>query len=121
MLEPVLPDKTFFSMGEVSRILQVKPYILRYWEKEMGLIRPARRESGQRKFTRSDVLLISRVKDLLYEKGLTIAGARRQLLEERRDRNSPESKRQKTEQVRQSDLVKQIYRELKDIAQCLKD
>jgi DNA-binding transcriptional MerR regulator len=79
MLETLLPPQTYFSISEVSELTHVKPYIIRYWESQFGLLRPARRESGQRKFTQKEVDAINRIKELLYEKGFTIAGAKRYL------------------------------------------
>src|ERR1700730_4699735 len=82
MLETLLPEQTYFSISEVSQVTQVKPYVIRYWESQFGLLRPARRESGQRKFTQKEIDTIRRIKDLLYEKGFTIAGAKRFLRQE---------------------------------------
>ena len=84
MLDTLLPPQTYFSIGEVSRMTQVKPYVIRYWESQFGILRPPRRESGQRKFTQKEVDTILRIKDLLYAKGFTIAGAKRYLRENRR-------------------------------------
>jgi len=81
-----IPDKNFFSIGEASKIAGVKPYVLRYWESEFRLLRPARRESGHRKYTRNDLELIGRIKELLYEKKFSIAGAKKHLLEEGREK-----------------------------------
>jgi DNA-binding transcriptional MerR regulator len=79
MLETLLPPQTFFSIREVSQISQVKSYVIRYWETQFGTLRPARRESGQRKFTQKDIDTILRIKELLYEKRFTIAGAKQYL------------------------------------------
>ena len=84
MLETVLPEQTYYSIGEVSQLTQVKPYVIRYWESQFGTLRPARRDSGQRKFTRKEVDTILRIKQLLYEKRFTIAGAKRYFKEETR-------------------------------------
>ncbi|MEW6557645.1 MAG: MerR family transcriptional regulator [Elusimicrobiota bacterium] len=81
-----IEDKNYFSIGEVEKITGVKPYILRYWEQEFRILRPARRSSGQRKYTHQDISLILRIKELLYTKGFTIAGAKRFLIEEKRKR-----------------------------------
>ena len=81
-----IPDKNFFSIGEASKITGVKPYILRYWESEFKLLRPARRESGHRKYTRNDLELIGEIKELLYEKKFSIAGAKKYLLDERKNK-----------------------------------
>src|SRR5579863_5351560 len=88
MLETLLPEQTYFSISEVSSLTQVKPYVIRYWESQFGILRPARRESGQRKFTQKEVDAILRIKDLLYDKRFTIAGARRFLKQEARRGNA---------------------------------
>jgi DNA-binding transcriptional MerR regulator len=88
MLElPPIPDKEFFSIGEASRIAQIPAYVLRYWESEFKLLRPARRTSGQRKYIRKDIETIFVIKDLLYGKKFTIAGAKRHLLDERKKKD----------------------------------
>src|SRR5438105_12652449 len=82
MLETLLPPQTYFSIGEVSRLTQVKPYVIRYWESQFGSLRPPRRDSGQRKFTKKEVETILRIKELLHEKRYTISGAKRVLQQE---------------------------------------
>src|SRR5438477_4171113 len=84
MLETLLPPQTYFSIGEVSQLTQVKPYVIRYWESQFGVLRPPRRDSGQRKFTKKEVDTILRIKELLHEKRFTIAGAKRILQQEAR-------------------------------------
>ena len=84
MLESLLPPQTYFSIREVSQLTQVKPYVIRYWETQFTALRPARRESGQRKFTQKDVDSILRIKELLYDKRFTIAGAKQYLKREAR-------------------------------------
>ncbi|MFQ5866456.1 MAG: MerR family transcriptional regulator [bacterium] len=81
-----IPEKNFFSIGEASKITGVKPYVLRYWESEFRLLRPARRESGHRKYTPKDLELIGEIKELLYENKFSIAGAKKYLLEERKNK-----------------------------------
>ena len=76
-----LPTKLFFRIGEVARILQVEPHVLRYWETEFRSVRPQKSARGQRVYSRRDVETLLRVKDLLYDQGFTIAGARRRLRE----------------------------------------
>jgi len=88
MLETILPEQTYFSISEVGALTQVKPYVIRYWESQFGILRPARRDSGQRKFTQKEVDAILRIKDLLYDKRFTIAGARRFLKQESRRGNA---------------------------------
>lgn len=81
---PPIPEKEFFSIGEVSRIVQVPAYVLRYWESEFRLLRPQRRSSGQRKFVRRDIESVFQIKDLLYTKKFTIAGAKKHLMGDKR-------------------------------------
>ncbi len=74
-----LPDKLYFKVGEVSAIVGVPAYVLRFWEAEFKKIKPKRSPSGQRMYRKSDVELILRIKHLLYEKKFTIQGARQHL------------------------------------------
>ncbi len=74
-----LPDKQYFKIGEVSRILGVKPHVLRYWETEFPAIRPQKTRTNQRLYRRKDVEQLLLVKQLLYEEGFTIAGANKRL------------------------------------------
>ena len=78
---PEIPDKLYFKIGEVSELLGVEPYVLRYWETEFRSIRPQKSRKGQRIYSRRDVDRLLKVKDLLYTHGFTIAGARRRLRE----------------------------------------
>ncbi len=72
-------DKRFFRIGEVSRIIGVEPYVLRYWESEFSQIRPQRADSKQRTYQKRDLEIIMEIKRLLYEEKLTIEGARQRL------------------------------------------
>lgn len=76
-----LPDKLYFRIGEVSEHTGIKPYVLRYWESEFQEIQPIRRKS-QRLYDRDTILLIMRIKHMLYEQNFTIAGAKKMLREE---------------------------------------
>ena len=76
-----LPDKPFFKIGEVARICGVKPFVLRYWETEFRAIKPQKTQSGQRLYRRKDVEALLRVRELLYERRFTIAGARTRMRE----------------------------------------
>ncbi|MBN1824195.1 MAG: MerR family transcriptional regulator [Endomicrobiales bacterium] len=86
---PPLPDKEFFSIGEVSQIAQLPAYVLRYWENEFRLLRPARRVSGQRKYIKRDIEAVFQIKDLLYNKKFTIAGAKKALIGDKRRKEEP--------------------------------
>ena len=88
-----IPDKAYFRIGEVARLLGVKPYVLRYWETEFRVIRPQKSRSQQRLYRRRDVELLRDIRRLLYEERYTIEGARKRLrarLEEA-DRDEPEA------------------------------
>ncbi len=87
---PPLPDREYFNIGEASRIAQVPVHTLRYWESSARLLRPIRRESGHRRYTRGDMETIFRIKDLVVHRRMTIAGARRVLLLGRRPQKPPE-------------------------------
>ncbi|MDA3792295.1 MAG: MerR family transcriptional regulator [Elusimicrobia bacterium] len=74
----------YVTIGEVSNMTGVEAYTLRYWEDEFKLLRPVRRESGQRRYTRNDIRTIEKIKTLLYEKKFSIAGAKKQLVKEQK-------------------------------------
>ncbi len=74
-----LPDKTYFRIGEVARITRVKPYVLRFWESEFKMMAPPKSRSKQRMYRKKDIETILRIKELLYERGFTIKGARKKL------------------------------------------
>jgi DNA-binding transcriptional MerR regulator len=75
----LIPDKLYFRIGEVSKLTQTKPYVLRFWEAEFPTLRPVKAKSGHRMYRRQDVEMVLEIKRLLYEKGYTIEGARKQL------------------------------------------
>jgi DNA-binding transcriptional MerR regulator len=76
---PAIPAKRYFTIGEVSDLCGVKPYVLRYWEQEFTQLKPMKRRGNRRYYQHHEVLLIRRIRDLLYEQGFTINGARNQL------------------------------------------
>jgi DNA-binding transcriptional MerR regulator len=84
---PPIPDKQYFTIGEVTQIVQLPPYVLRYWESQFRLLKPARRTSGQRIYMRRDIERIFQVKDLLHSKKFTIAGAKKHLMGDRRKKD----------------------------------
>ena len=75
----VIPDKLFFTISEVSEISQIKPYILRYWEKQFKFLKPVRSIGGQRSYRKKDVEMVLLIKKLLYDEKFTIAGAKNRL------------------------------------------
>ncbi|NPU86545.1 MAG: MerR family transcriptional regulator [Syntrophaceae bacterium] len=78
-MHETIPDKAYFRIGEVSRILGVEPYVIRYWESVFRTVRPERTRSDQRRYRRKDVEELLIIKNLLYEERFTIAGAKTQL------------------------------------------
>lgn len=78
---PAIPAKRYFTIGEVSELCGVKPYVLRYWEQEFTQLKPMKRRGNRRYYQHHEVLLIRRIRDLLYDQGFTISGARNQLNE----------------------------------------
>jgi DNA-binding transcriptional MerR regulator len=74
-----IPNKLFFKIGEVCEITDTQPYVLRYWESEFPALAPAKNSSGQRIYRRKDIETVLRIKQLLYEEGFTIAGAKKRL------------------------------------------
>ena len=77
----IVPDKLYFRIGEVSRLVGVKPYVLRYWETEFSDVKPDKSKSGQRLYRRRDVESLLSIRELLYEHKFTISGARKRLKE----------------------------------------
>ena len=84
--KPQIPDKLYFRIGEVSQIVGVEPYVLRYWESEFRGLAPKKSDTGQRMFRKKDVELLLRIRELLYDRKFTIEGARKVLA----DRTEPE-------------------------------
>jgi DNA-binding transcriptional MerR regulator len=76
---PAIPAKRYFTIGEVSDLCGVKPYVLRYWEQEFTQLKPMKRRGNRRYYQHHEVLLIRRIRELLYDQGFTISGARNRL------------------------------------------
>src|SRR6202140_2273880 len=77
--ESIIPDKSLFRIGEVSRVTATKPFVLRYWETEFPMLQPVKSPKGHRLYRREDIDTVFTIKRLLYDEGFTIAGARRPL------------------------------------------
>jgi DNA-binding transcriptional MerR regulator len=88
---PAIPAKRYFTIGEVSDLCGVKPYVLRYWEQEFTQLKPMKRRGNRRYYQHHEVLLIRRIRELLYEQGFTISGARNRLTELVHGRGEPVS------------------------------
>jgi len=116
---PDIPDKLYFKIGEVSELLGVEPYVLRYWESEFPGLSPKKSGTGHRLYRRKDVELLLRIKHLLYEKRFTIEGARQSLQSEAK---APKAKGMKRVQpdLFSEDPLPNIRRQLVDILQLLK-
>jgi DNA-binding transcriptional MerR regulator len=108
MQQRQIPDKLFFKIGEVCEIVGLEPYVLRFWESEFPNLAPQKSKSGHRVYKRKDVEMVFRIKELLYERGYTIPGARKQL-----------SRRRMTREDRERMLVS-VCKELREILTLLR-
>jgi DNA-binding transcriptional MerR regulator len=121
--EMAIPDKEEFKIGEVCEIAGVKPFVLRYWETEFPELSPVKGAGGQRTYTRADVELILRIKQLLYEERFTVAGAKKRLTEEvaAQEVKPPKLDTKPSAQVESlRRVLKQTRRELEAILSLLK-
>lgn len=116
---PEIPDKLYFKIGEVSELLGVEPYVLRYWESEFPVLSPKKSGTGHRLYRRKDVELLLRIKHLLYEKRFTIEGARQTLHAEAK---APKAKpvKQAQQELFSEDPLPEIRRELAEILKMFK-
>src|SRR5256884_2834558 len=115
---PEIPDKLYFKIGEVSELLGVEPYVLRYWETEFTVLSPKKSGTGHRLYRRKDVELLLRIKHLLYEKRFTIDGARQFLIAEAKSIHQKDIKQE--QQALFSDPMPEIRRELSEILKLLR-
>ena len=119
-----IPDKQYFRIGEVSRITELKTYVLRYWETEFDIIEPKKSRSNQRLYGKDDVEIILLIKELLYNQKFTIAGARKRLAELKEQKGSKRTAEQTSfdfekNHARQA-ILKGIKQELNEILDLLK-
>lgn len=122
-MSPVVPDKLFFRIGEVSQLVGVEAYVLRYWETEFRGIAPKKSDSGQRMFRRKDVELLLQIKDLLYNRKFTIEGAKKVLAEKPAPPRTGASKKKSALQrglFDAPDPIAQIRREVASILELLR-
>ena len=118
---PEIPDKLYFKIGEVSELLGVEPYVLRYWETEFTVLSPKKSGTGHRLYRRKDVELLLRIKHLLRDKRFTIEGARQSLqAEAKAPKPRPVKVRESQQELFATDPLPEIRRELADILQLLK-
>ena len=107
------PNKIFYRVGEVGQLVGVESYVLRYWEKMFPQLKPEKDEAGQRVYTRSDIDVVLRIKNLLYEERYTIDGARKKLKEERKNTRKPENSK--------SEDVQELLAILKNVKNTLQE
>jgi len=107
---PPIPGKRYFTIGEVSELCSVKPHVLRYWEQEFPQLKPVKRRGNRRYYQRHDVMMVRQIRNLLYDQGFTIGGARLQL--------SGEGARQDASQSQQ--VIREVRSELEEILETLK-
>jgi DNA-binding transcriptional MerR regulator len=117
---PEIPDKLYFRIGEVSELLGVETYVLRYWESEFPSLAPKKSGTGHRLYRRKDVETLLRIKHLLYEKRFTIQGARQALQAEAKAPKPRPVKREVQRELFTDDPVPEIRRELVEILELLK-
>ena len=107
---PILSERNFFKIGEVSKLVGVKPHVLRYWEQEFPQLKPVKRRGNRRYYQRQDVIVIRQIRSLLYEEGFTIGGARQKLTGEQA----------KTDISQSQQIIKQMRLELEEILKLLR-
>jgi len=117
---PEIPDKLYFKIGEVSELLGVEPYVLRYWESEFPVLSPKKSGTGHRLYRRKDVELLLRIKHLLYEKRFTIEGARQTLQTEAKAPKPQRVPKRVQHELFSEDPLPEIRKELKEILLLLK-
>ncbi len=107
---PAIPGKRYFTIGEVSDLCGVKSHVLRYWEQEFNQLKPVKRRGNRRYYQRHDVILIRQIRNLLYEQGYTITGARQKLTGEDAAVDNNQSQQ----------IIRQMRNELEELLQLLK-
>ena len=120
-----IPHKLYFRIGEVARIVGVKPYVLRYWESEFAVLRPEKTASGHRLYRRRDVEILLDIKRLLYDEKFTISGAKKRLREGNKEGEAPPpstdsaDRNPVAETDRQRDVLVSIRKDLLDLYKML--
>ena len=107
---PPIPAKRYFTIGEVSELCGVKPHVLRYWEQEFTQLKPVKRRGNRRYYQRHDVLMVRQIRNLLYDQGFTIVGARHRL--------TGEPARQDPDQTHR--ILRQLRLELEEVLRILR-
>ena len=112
---PVIPDKRYFTISEVSHLCAVKAYVLRYWEQEFPQLKPVKRRGNRRYYQTQDILLVRQIKQLLYDNGFTIEGARAQLSKQQSGGMSEAI----SQSIKANAIVKKIIADLESVLQNL--
>jgi DNA-binding transcriptional MerR regulator len=107
---PPIPAKRYFTIGEVSDLCRVKPHVLRYWEQEFTQLKPLKRRGNRRYYQHHEVLLIRRIRDLLYREGFTISGARNRLGE-----SAIHAQEEASEAEKLRDVVSRLRADIEDV------
>ena len=113
--EILIPDKLYFRIGEVATLCQLPAYVLRFWESEFPQLRPVKSSTGQRMYRKRDVESVMRIKQLLYEQGFTISGARQQLRSEVKSEKSQTAIPFPTQAVPEIQHIRQGLREILEL------
>lgn len=111
-----IPDKLFYKIGEVSRIADIEPYVLRYWETEFPFLKPRKNKSGQRVYVKKDLEFILEIKRLLYQERYTIEGVRKRFGEgTATGKQIPEAQPPKAENIPASKILEHVRKRLREI------
>ena len=111
---PPIPAKRYFTIGEVSELCGVKPHVLRYWEQEFTQLKPVKRRGNRRYYQHHEVLLIRRIRELLYDQGFTISGARNRL-------DELVAEPTKSPRVARASNLANVRREIENVLELLRD
>jgi DNA-binding transcriptional MerR regulator len=114
---PEIPGKRYFTIGEVSKLCDIKPHVLRYWEQEFDQLKPVKRRGNRRYYQRHEVKLVRTIRQLLYIDGFTISGARTKL--EGLDVNSAEPGKSKSLGSQSKNIISQVIKELDEVVSML--
>ncbi len=114
---PFLPDRDYFTMREASRLAQVPPHTLRFWEGKFADLKPSRLDGGHRRYSRADLELVLEIKDLLHRRKMTVAGARRALIDRKRGKTALDTPLTGAAPAdgAQTKLLREVRKELKAI------
>ena len=112
-MQPSFPDKTYYKIGEVAQLAELKSSVLRFWETEFPFLSPEKSASGQRLYTKQDIETIQQIKQLLYQEKYTIEGVRKRLSPRRARRPEPQSAGQEQQELRS--ILQQVRQELTNL------